>query len=69
MTQFDQLVYTESEQGERNALLAVRGFITMHGPAEVDAYCAQRLHDIAMDRRHWDEQRRAADAAKRAANG
>lgn len=43
--------YTEFEQGERQALLQVRSFITKHGKKEVDAFCAQRLHDIAMDAR------------------
>jgi hypothetical protein len=37
------------EQGERYALLKVRTFIAMNGTKEVDAYCAQRLHDIMMD--------------------
>lgn len=46
--------YSEFERGERQALLQVRSFITMHGPKEADAFCAQRLHDIAMDRRHAD---------------
>lgn len=43
--------YSEFEKGERQALLEVRGFITKHGTKEVDAYCAQRLHDIMMDAR------------------
>ncbi|WP_374414249.1 hypothetical protein [Novosphingobium colocasiae] len=46
--------YTEFEQGERAALLEVRSFIIKHGLKEVDAYCAQRLHDIQMDRTHHD---------------
>lgn len=41
--------FTEFERGERQALLEVRSFITKHGAKEVDAYCAQRLHDITMD--------------------
>ena len=41
--------YTEFELGERQALLEVRSFITKHGKREVDAYCAQRLHDLRMD--------------------
>lgn len=44
--------FSEFEQGERQALLEVRGFILKHGLREVDAYCAQRLHDIRMDARH-----------------
>ena len=44
--------YSEFERGERQALLQVRSFIAMHGKREVDAFCAQRLHDIAMDARH-----------------
>lgn len=40
------------EQGERAALLQVRSFISKHGTKEVDAFCAQRLHDIRMDARH-----------------
>lgn len=43
---------SEFEKGERQALLEVRSFITKHGTKEVDAYCRQRLHDIAMDARH-----------------
>ena len=41
--------YTEFEKGERAALLQVRSFIIKHGKSQVDAFCAQRLHDIAMD--------------------
>lgn len=44
--------YNDFEQGERQALLQVRSFITKHGTKEVDAYCAQRLHDIMMDARY-----------------
>ncbi len=44
--------FTDFEQGERQALLEVRSFILKHGLKEVDAYCAQRLHDIRMDARH-----------------
>lgn len=44
--------YSEFEKGERQALLQVRSFIIKHGTKEVDAFCAQRLHDIMMDRRH-----------------
>jgi hypothetical protein len=44
--------YSEFEHGERRALLEVRSFITKHGTKQVDDYCAQRLHDIAMDARH-----------------
>lgn len=44
-------VYSEYQDGERAALLQVRSFIIKHGKAQVDAYCAQRLHDIAMDAR------------------
>jgi hypothetical protein len=43
--------YDEFTRGERQALLRVRSFITKHGVREVDAYCAQRLHDIMMDNR------------------
>lgn len=43
--------FTEFEKGERQALLQVRSFIINHGTKEVDAYCAQRLHDIRMDAR------------------
>lgn len=39
----------EFNRGERQALLEVRSFILKHGVKEVDAYCAQRLHDIAID--------------------
>jgi len=46
--------FTEFEQGERQALLQLRTFILKHGLREVDAYCAQRLHDIRMDARHRD---------------
>lgn len=46
--------YSEHEKGERAALLNVRSFIVHHGLKEVDAFCAQRLHDIMMDRRHYD---------------
>lgn len=45
--------YSEFEKGERAALLQVRSFLAHHGAKEVDAFCMQRLHDIAMDRRHW----------------
>jgi hypothetical protein len=48
--------FTEFEEGEREALLQVRSFIAKHGTKEVDAYCAQRLHDIRMDARHRDQQ-------------
>lgn len=48
--------YSEFEQGERQALLQVRSFITKHGRAHVDAYCAQRLHDMMMDARHRETQ-------------
>lgn len=48
--------YTEFEKGERAALLQIRSFITKHGVKELDAYCAQRLHDIKMDRLHWQKQ-------------
>lgn len=44
-----EAVYSEFEKGERHALLKVRSFITQHGKKEVDAYCAQRLHDMYMD--------------------
>lgn len=44
--------FTDFQQGERQALLEVRSFILKHGLKEVDAYCAQRLHDIRMDARH-----------------
>lgn len=44
--------YTAQEVGERTALLQVRSFVIKNGHAEVDAFCAQRLHDIAMDARH-----------------
>lgn len=44
--------YSEFERGERAALLQVRSFIIKHGRADVDAFCAQRLHDIAMDARN-----------------
>lgn len=37
------------EASERETLLQIRTFITRHGLKEVDAYCAQRLHDIHMD--------------------
>lgn len=47
----DEPAYTEFEQGERQALLEVRSFIAKRGLKELDAYCAQRLHDIAMDAR------------------
>lgn len=40
---------SDYELGERQALLEVRSFILKHGLKEVDAYCAQRLHDIAED--------------------
>lgn len=43
--------YCEYELGERAALLQVRSFIIKHGLREVDAFCAQRLHDIKMDAR------------------
>lgn len=52
--------YSAYQQGERAALLQVRSFIISHGRAHVDAFCAQRLHDIAMDARHDAE--RAANA-------
>lgn len=42
--------WTEEEKGERQALLEVRSFVARHGPKEVDQYCAQRLHDMRMDR-------------------
>ena len=44
--------FSEREEGERQALLEVRGFITKNGTKDVDAYCAQRLHDMRMDARH-----------------
>jgi regulator of protease activity HflC (stomatin/prohibitin superfamily) len=44
---------------ERRTLLEVRSFITKHGRAHVDAYCQQRLHDMAMDARHEDKEPRA----------
>lgn len=52
--------FTEFEQGERAALLQLRSFITNQGltlkgaalTREVDAFCAQRLHDIRMDAAH-----------------
>lgn len=44
--------YTDFEAGERQALLDVRSFLIKHGRREVDAFCAQRLHDIRMDARH-----------------
>jgi hypothetical protein len=50
--------YSEFERGERQALLQVRSFILKHGLKEVDAYCAQRLHDIKMDARHYAEKGR-----------
>lgn len=43
--------YTEFERGEREALLQVRSFLIKHGAREVDAFCAQRVHDIMMDAR------------------
>lgn len=51
--------YTEFEKGERQALLQVRSFMARFGPKEVDAFCAQRLHDLSMDRLHWDAAERA----------
>ncbi len=51
--------YSEHEQGERAALLQVRSFIAKHGLKEVDAFCAQRLDDIKMDRLHWDKENRS----------
>lgn len=47
----DGELYSQFENGERQALLQVRSFITKHGAKEVDAFCAQRLHDIMMDAR------------------
>lgn len=48
---------------ERRTLLQVRSFLARHGAAQVDAYCQQRLHDMAMDARaalkQWKE---ASDA-------
>lgn len=44
--------FTEFEQGERQALLQLRTFITKHGVKEVDQYAAQRLHDIRQDALH-----------------
>jgi hypothetical protein len=51
-TKMTEMVFTPEEMSERQALLEVRAFITKHGTKEVDAYCAQRLHDIRMDARH-----------------
>lgn len=48
----DNEAYSDFERGERQALLQVRSFVIKHGPKEVDAFCAQRLHDIRMDARH-----------------
>lgn len=48
----DNEAYNDFEQGERQALLQVRSFITKHGTEEVDMFCAQRLHDIKMDARY-----------------
>ncbi len=49
--------YTDFEKGERAALLAMRSFIIEIAlrhkgkklENELDAYCAQRLHDIRAD--------------------
>lgn len=54
---FDPRRHTDFEKGERQALLEVRSFITKHGLKEVDAYCAQRLHDIRMDAFHQGKSR------------
>lgn len=56
--------YSDFEQGERQALMQVRSFIAKIGLKDVDAFCAQRLHDIRMDRLHWQQQLQASQIAK-----
>lgn len=71
------IIYSDREQGERDALLQLRSFIIdqslkLKGKRltdEIDAYCAQRLHDMAMDRIARDDDRRRADEARRFKHG
>lgn len=51
--------YSDFERGERQALLQVRSFIAKHGLKEADAFCQQRLHDIMMDARQPEAERKA----------
>lgn len=51
--------FTDFEKGERFALLQLRNFMCRveldrkpRPLKEVDAFCAQRLHDIRMDMQH-----------------
>ncbi len=59
MTARPEPIYSARDQGFREALLQVRSFIAKHGKGEVDAFCAQALHDLRMDTLHWN----AAEAA------
>jgi hypothetical protein len=59
MTAHPEPIYSTRDQGFREALLQVLSFIAKHGKAEVDAFCAQALHDLRMDTLHWN----AAEAA------
>jgi hypothetical protein len=52
---YAEIVSELVDEIERQTLLNVRTFITKHGVKEVDAYCAQRLHDIRMDARHREK--------------
>jgi oligoribonuclease (3'-5' exoribonuclease) len=54
MTAHPEPIYSARDQGFREALLQVLSFIAKHGKAEVDAFCAQALHDLRMDTLHWN---------------
>ncbi len=66
-------IYTDHEQGERDALLQLRSFIInrsfkLKGKAlidEIDSYCAQRLHDLKMDAGQRDDHRLLEDNLRR----
>ena len=66
-------IYTDREQGERDALLQLRSFIINQslkrkGKAlinEIDSYCAQRLHDLKMDAGQREDHRIIMDNLRR----
>jgi hypothetical protein len=66
MTAHPEPIYSARDQGFREALLQVLSFIAKHGKAEVDAFCAQALHDLRMDTLHWNAAKDAEIAKLRA---